>query len=287
MECVSGVCEPIPTVTGECWRDLDCVNDQTCEGEHVCACPSVCDSLDQPGVCATPACCNPGTCGKGSECVGTACKPLPKPGLCWSDADCGSLGKGAYCDGESVCACAALCLLPDTVGTCLLPSLCPAQEPVAGTDCTNDPTLDCEYGDDIRMDCRDHAICDNGKWAVTAAKCSSPGAGELGCPSAPDGDGTKCLTAGQDCDTGKGYICACGLCTTAICPFAPIPVPTQTYTCRPPPDAPCPPYAPNLGQPCSVSKDILCDYGFCQDTTGTARRCLNGVWTDEGQICIQ
>jgi hypothetical protein len=44
------------------------------------------------------------------------CKRIPAiAGQCWGDRDC----PGGACEGEFICSCGALCILPDSMGTCV------------------------------------------------------------------------------------------------------------------------------------------------------------------------
>jgi hypothetical protein len=89
--------------------------------------PPMCTLRPRSGCCFDDS-----SCRYRSECIGEVCRrggegvcePLPGPGECWEDAHC---GRGETCEGESICPCGALCIVPDRPGRCV-PSDCRAQD---------------------------------------------------------------------------------------------------------------------------------------------------------------
>jgi hypothetical protein len=115
--CVNTICKT--EVTGSCWRDADCADDQLCSGVNVCACNEDCANRDYPGTCVPSSedCCRDDSdCdGAGVQCLAGVCKEPAMLG-CWSDRDCG----GGICDGEVICPCGTACAAPDTPGLCAI-----------------------------------------------------------------------------------------------------------------------------------------------------------------------
>lgn len=88
--------------------------------QGACGGGSTCNLRPPSGCCFEDSQC---TAIKGGRCVGEVCsdrragvcKGAVKDGQCWEDSDC---GRGEVCDGEQICPCGALCLVPDSPGTC-------------------------------------------------------------------------------------------------------------------------------------------------------------------------
>ncbi|MGZ3420482.1 MAG: hypothetical protein ACXVEE_21580 [Polyangiales bacterium] len=147
---------------------------------------------------------------------------------------------------------------------------CPATPPSAAAACTR-AGLQCEYGDDPRVECRTIATCTDAKWEITSPKCI--GLPPETCPA------TREAAAGMDCTT-KGAFCsydglACE-CTNCIkYPVERCDGPLKWACDAPNPDATCPAARPRLGTVCS-SEGQQCNYG-CEN--GVSRKCVGGVWT--------
>jgi hypothetical protein len=128
----------MPAVNGgECWDDGDCAAGSDCQGAQFCICNAECDMIDVPGQCIGPAqpagqCMLDDQCGATKKCVGEIpcvdaeegcepvfgkCQPLPAPGLCWEDYDCGGLDE--ICINPVYCPAGAFCLFEEHVGVCL------------------------------------------------------------------------------------------------------------------------------------------------------------------------
>ncbi len=87
-------------------------------GELCCAIDSDCPDVQLDGVL---------------ECANGVCKPVPDPGLCWSDADC--QGIPGACLGGFACPCAADCFQADQLGKCAIPDQCCSKN----SDCVSAP----------------------------------------------------------------------------------------------------------------------------------------------------
>ncbi len=114
--CIDGACVP-PAPPDTCWTDADCAAGETCDGANICPCGTLCKAPSTPGKCVAvqPLCCTADAdCAAGEVCVAGVCSAAPKPGECWTDADCG----GAQCIGATTCPCGAMCILPSHPGTC-------------------------------------------------------------------------------------------------------------------------------------------------------------------------
>jgi hypothetical protein len=152
---------------------------------------------------------------------------------------------------------------------------CPDTQPTKGGACQG--KLSCSYGADVRTQCRAHASCDSGDWAIT----------DPGCTKLHSCGGT---VANAACEMGTaacvkdGYqYCVCSACQGNLCGM------TATWQCHGGPSAAgCPKLQPNEGQPCSG--ELKCRYGACgvaQDTPLDAVCNADGTWHYESVICIQ
>jgi hypothetical protein len=125
VKCIEGVCKWNTGIPGECWTNVDCPPDKSCEGAGVCPCGASCFIGDRPGHCETRAgCCSSDKeCEQKSVCINNVCKPPNNtPGECWTDFDCPS---GQVCNGISVCGCGDACDNPDKPGVCIdFPNSC-------------------------------------------------------------------------------------------------------------------------------------------------------------------
>lgn len=90
-----GVCKPHPQ-PGKCWEDVDCGEEEVCQGASFCPCGLDCMVADMPGDCIPEpnvGCCSEDTdCDEGQTCyapssddIGTIgiCKEPPALGQCW------------------------------------------------------------------------------------------------------------------------------------------------------------------------------------------------------------
>ena len=130
-----GVCEQAAPA-GRCWRDLDCLAGQTCEGEKACPCDADCSEPDRAGTCFfLPGCClEEVDCGEGDwTCVpqgdaGVCKAPVgPSTDDCWWMGDC---GPDEACFGATLCPCNADCNSVDQPGKCKAAGCC-----LKDTDC--------------------------------------------------------------------------------------------------------------------------------------------------------
>ncbi|MBI5537286.1 MAG: hypothetical protein HY898_31480 [Deltaproteobacteria bacterium] len=179
----------------------------------------------------------------------------------------------AYCGADKHCHAAQI----------QTPGVCPAQPPT-GSSCSQQG-LQCEWGNDIRIECRQKATCSGGAWQMPPVpNCPPlPGAGVMGCPSDMGVSGTACAgLEGTICNMeqfGAGAMCVCDPCTGGG--------PCTSYgrwSCLQPP-AGCPTVAPELGQSCSPAGQ-LCVYGVCGTKTSAGRACkAGGAWVDEPIAC--
>jgi hypothetical protein len=302
-----GSCDPtLQDVDGVYWQSTTAHQNEVCPGGAACgACPPDDGNHQGQNLLAT---CNGGTCqpvdvrtADMSACTQSSDCVLRYPGCCEGCGESTNLialstsGYSKYvaeaCNPEDTSAvgcpkCAtvypagytAVCA---TDGHCHVkkPTGCPADPPQSGSLCdTSTGPLSCEYGDSVVLSCRTQATCSGGTWQVTAAKCAPlPGPGESGCPTDLTASGSACTVDGTLCDMGGGAVCACGECLGGPCSIG------VKWLCREP-EADCPLYAPDYGQPCSVPEQT-CSYGFCGGSTGALRRCTGGVWQDELQAC--
>ncbi len=195
--------------------------------------------------------------------------------VCSSDGDCGCPAPSAP-KFKAVCGATKHCeVVPLTGG-----GACPALAPAASEPC---PTvgLACEYGDSIVASCRTRAACLPGGWQVVSPKCAPPHpAGKDGCPTNLGANGDKCdkKLEGQVCDMGGGASCLCGSCLGGPC------MSEARWGCAGAPPPPCPPTAPNAGQPCQA-EGVVCNYGVNCSSTGDRKTCSGGVWGGEDTAC--
>ncbi len=172
---------------------------------------------------------------------------------------------------RAVCATGHCAVLED-------PGICPATAPFQIRYCGQPGTV-CEYGHDVRTNCRTRANCFDGYWMVNAYECPPlPGPGQEGCPASVEQASGTC-TSGLLCDMGGGNICACGQCAGGPCSLDP------HWSCAAPPTATdCPAILPELGTACP-SEALHCTYGVCGSESSAGRLCSGGYWRDDPVTC--
>jgi hypothetical protein len=186
----------------------------------------------------------------------------------------GSLGGGTGSDGGA----------SGDGGTGGGTSPCPITPPGDGSDC-GPQGLTCEWGGATVQDCDTLALCNGGRWQVTA-----PGPGGLDCkpgtlamcpasfPSVPRE--AHCSPYGLYCDYAQGR-CAC---TVPAGPGFPADASAVAEWLCQDPAAGCPQPRPLLGSVCS-QEGLQCDYGACTIPGGNAETCQGGLWTEGGMAC--
>lgn len=176
-------------------------------------------------------------------------------------------GLSAKCGGDGHCKVAK----PDVAA-------CPPTAPQGGP-CPKEG-LQCEYGEHLAPGCRTHVTCTGGSWVGAATGCPPPVTpGHDGCPASPT-SGIGCNNEGTVCALGGGASCVCTSCAGGPCSSKP------TWACAKGGVSPCPPVAPNLGQPCATAGQ-KCSYGAACTSTATTRTCTEGVWREELIACPQ
>jgi hypothetical protein len=156
-------------------------------------------------------------------------------------------------------------------------NLCPPTPPAPGSPCTQ--WIECSYGEDPRFECRQTFVCSvltGSTWQATTTTltCPAPTGPGVGCPTTHPAIGTDCgvgptLSTGG-CGFDDGTICDCDTCAKSGC------APTDGWQCTPPPGAPCPAIAPNLGTACTQENGMTCAYGT--PTLRTTLICAASVW---------
>jgi hypothetical protein len=177
-------------------------------------------------------------------------------------------------------------------------SICPRAEPQLYSSCvdrvaetTQAPlTPRCEYGSSADLGCNDQLGC-----IVADAKLSTgpfwravPALAALGCAMNHCPGARADITDGARCDAPMSqteipvpeYVCAyaegtCG-CSAGATGF--------TWTCVPPPSAPCPPTRPLIGQACD-DDGLTCDYGACVFEHSAAVVCAEYRWQLAAVAC--
>jgi hypothetical protein len=156
---------------------------------------------------------------------------------------------------------------PDSATDAPLDQGCPAMEPSVGVACAPEG-VECTYGTDPRLACRDDAVCMGGKWSLDTPNCSAPPT----CPASPTA-GAACDTLGEICAAGSTP-CACYSCTIAC-------TQPKTWHCPSLPSG-CPASSPNFGDPCT-NPGLICDYGSCGG--GWAAQCVGSTWARYTPLC--
>jgi hypothetical protein len=164
-----------------------------------------------------------------------------------------------------------------TAGTNGGPSVdlvCPKNQPSNGGSCKDG--LQCTYGTDVRMQCRNTASCSDGKWTVNKAVC-------------PDMHGCQNVVMGKQCDPqapacalgDTGVFCVCAECGNAACSSQ------YAWACAGSGGGQaCPKVVPNLGQACA-NVDVKCPYGSCDTGYPVTATCTAGFWNWEQGLCAQ
>ncbi|MGH7295459.1 MAG: hypothetical protein ACRELB_11025, partial [Polyangiaceae bacterium] len=160
---------------------------------------------------------------------------------------------------------------------------CPASAPSAGAACAS-VGLECEYGNDLNVDCDTIARCDSTGWTLTppaAQGCPTPAPG-TDCPGsyAAVPQQATCSTAAT-CAYPEGT-CSCEV----YCgPQYPVGHPCEggtpmTWQCTGAPQG-CPAARPRVGSACSTDGQS-CDYGDC-NAIGVV--CRDGTWHTQMNGC--
>ena len=158
---------------------------------------------------------------------------------------------------------------------------CPSSQPQSGASCSLGADAVCEYGDDVRVNCRVLATCKSNKWSIDDPGCGHMAQqGENGCPVAHPTQGDTCPTEGLVCQILGGDLCACSICLQGPCTMSP------HWGCSSPPATDgCPETAPATGTACSTS-GLDCVYGVrCVKSIAAERKCEDGVWVDVPVKC--
>ena len=163
-------------------------------------------------------------------------------------------------------------------------SPCPGSPPGDGSAC-GPQGLTCEWGASPVEACDEVALCNGGRWQVTAQGPGGldcmPGASGT-CPSsfASVSRESHCSPYGLYCDYPQGR-CAC---TVAAGPGFPADASAAAlWLCQDPAPG-CPEPRPLLGSACA-QEGLQCDYGSCDIPGGTAEACQGGLWTEAGVAC--
>ncbi len=147
--------------------------------------------------------------------------------------------------------------------------ICPTTLPQNGSACPR-PNLVCEYGDDVRRDCRPFATCAANGWQITTPRCVAPVPAT--CPATREAAADKPCTGMNAVCGYDGLNCTCTNCTTG--PVIRCDGPTTWHCEAPNMNANCPAGLPRLGSPCTPNGQ-MCTYA-CGDNGG--RACRDGVW---------
>lgn len=169
---------------------------------------------------------------------------------------------------------------------------CPSTAPANGVACSS-AGLECEYGEDLSLDCNAVATCGDGQWRVTTPKGSPscPTSNAAACPAskAAARQGDTCTENNLTCTYPNGE-CRCG----TSCGQLPEPgfmpceagAPT-TWMCSSTPQIGCPEVRPRLGASCAVTDPpgIACDYAElpCKSTSYV---CQSGTWRSKHVPCL-
>ncbi len=267
-----------PACFAETSKDLLAV----CRGD---ACRAIEVSKDSMSACDVDGDCvvRSGCCGCQASDQKSAYTAVSKAGLAEYSANaCAGGGEDCACPEPApkfaaVCGASKHCEVVALLGG----GPCPTSAPSGGAPCPK-PGLSCEYGDSVVASCRTRATCSPGGWQVLTPKCQpTHPAGQDGCPSSVAASGSLCdpKLEGQVCDMGGGASCLCGSCLGGPCSA------NARWGCASPPVAPCPPAAPNAGQPCQP-EGLACSYGVSCSSTGARKVCGGaGLWVNEDVAC--
>jgi hypothetical protein len=177
---------------------------------------------------------------------------------------------GADCSAAADC-CSLLC----GSGQCADPSpppvilpTCPADPPAQGDPCSATGAI-CEFGTSSIASCDTVAMCESGRWQISAPDPNDPWCTQslVACPPlfGPSPTGQSCSTLNAYCETPPGR-CECAQ-------NAPVLSWPTTWKCSSIPRPPCPFLRPRLGTACQAP--LLCDYGACTIHGGNREVCLS------------
>ena len=155
-------------------------------------------------------------------------------------------------------------------------------QPAPGSPC-HQPNLECEYGGSPVTECDQVATCIGSQWSfrmpLTGADC--PATLAAGCPATLDAAAQtgSCTSLGLNCDYTEGR-CSCNV------PSGPVPADpatAATWNCQLPQPS-CPVQRPRLGDTCPLDA-LVCDYGSCTVSGGSAVVCSGGRWQSDAFAC--
>ena len=222
-----GVCKGQPA-QGECWHNLQCKQNEMCEGADICPCDADCDGADKAGLCKpvcgeSDCCCSDAECGEGNVCAfvanGNVCLPKQVEGMCWNDWDC---GENQYCHGAGPCPCNWDCdgdgwdipgNCKSTGGDlcCMYESDCPQYymgEPMVCffEDGNPDAVGTCQNAAPLGKcwssnDCYMEQACNGAIFCPCGMDCGYPGTTTGDCSPLPE----KCCYSNEDC--ADGHVC--------------------------------------------------------------------------------
>jgi hypothetical protein len=146
-------------------------------------------------------------------------------------------------------------------------SPCPSSRPAPSSACAV-IGLSCEYGTDIRPECRARGECTATGWLFTEPACQQ--LPTVMCPASRDAAaGQSCTPVDAYCDY-SGLLCHCTNCVKY--PVAGCSGPLK-WDCQAPIAEPqCPTAPPRIGDACTTP-DATCTYA-CDN----GRQCTNGAW---------
>jgi hypothetical protein len=180
-----------------------------------------------------------------------------------SARDAGAAGAAATAGGAGVGGAGG----GDADGAATYVGGCPATLPTNASACEAAGRT-CTYGDAPRGECRDSAVCSDGRWSVQAGACPVASVAAL-CPVAAPAPGQACATDKQLCAYPGGTECQCfGGTISNIGWVCDVPLNTG---------GDCPRTPPNAGTACTGT--TACTY-YCRPLTGSAvlARCVESVW---------
>ena len=165
-----------------------------------------------------------------------------------------------------------------------LVSGCPATAPTAGAACTS-VGVECEYGNDLNVDCETIARCDASGWTITppasAPTCPTPAPG-ASCPAS-----YSAVPQQSTCSTAATCAYPQGTCSCEVYCGPQYPVghaceagTPMTWECTGAVQG-CPATRPRVGTACSTAGQA-CDYGDC-NTIGVV--CQSGTWHTQMNGC--
>jgi hypothetical protein len=239
------------------------------------------------------------TCSNDSDCMiryADCCEqcggPYPELLIALNKQQAGSY-QGQVCGAETGCPPCVPVYPADYVAICGADKHCKVAQPQAPLGCPVQPPttsacmqdgLACEWGQDIRIVCREQMTCQAGQWQLPPAPICPPlpGPGMAGCPTNMAATGSACAgLEGTICEMDSGGdMCVCDPCGGGG--------PCSQYGrwfCVGPVSSACPVIAPENGQKCAMP-GLSCVYGVCGTVTSAARQCgSNGTWLDTPVAC--